>query len=113
MSGRAIASPTRLIVSTFSRTTVDHTSCGSIFFCALSTSVLPCSSSISATHCAAPCISGAIGKPTIVPPFFAPSITASGDSNVPPPAISAPMVEWKKSSWRHITPFGMPVVPPV
>ena len=58
-------------------------------------------------------MSGAIGNPTIVPPFFAPSTTASGDSNVPPPAISAPIVEWKKSSCRHITPLGIPVVPPV
>ena len=27
--------------------------------------------------------------------------------------MTGPMVALKKSSWRHITPFGMPVVPPV
>ena len=42
-----------------------------------STSLLPWSSSIVATHCAAPCMSGASGKPTVPPAAFASSSTSS------------------------------------
>ena len=38
---------------------------------------------------------------------------ASGVSIGGPPAFPPPIAPKKMSSWRHTTPFGFPVVPPV
>ena len=66
------------------------------------------------TQSAAPCMSGAIGIETVPPPSTAFCTKASGVSGTGPPmASSGARVERKKSRWYHITPFGMPVVPPV
>ena len=63
----------------------------------------------------APCISGAAGSITPGPALSAArSRSASGRSTFSLLYASMPPHSAKKmSSWRHITPFGMPVVPPV
>ena len=65
-------------------------------------------------HWVAPCISGAIGNEVVGPcpsPF---STIASGRSTFVPATMSMPPPSAKNtSSWRHTTPLGMPVVPPV
>jgi hypothetical protein len=65
-----------------------------------------------------PCISGQAtrviglmwsGRGVAVDQFLDRGRRASRPSATLPPAPST----WNRSSWRHITPFGMPVVPPV
>ncbi len=59
-----------------------------------------------------PCIKGAAGRlrgPGLVTRSRAASRSCSGGSRLRLAASRAPNM----SSWRHITPFGMPVVPPV
>ena len=68
---------------------------------------------IQVPSCAAPCISGATGNITIDPRVTARSATSSGELTGVPTGSAPPMPAKKMSSWRHITPFGMPVVPPV
>ncbi len=66
-------------------------------------------------HWALPCMSGpttSIGTRPASSMFSRPassSGSAIGAAPQPPPPIAAK----KMSSWRQITPFGMPVVPPV
>ena len=114
MSGRAIASPTIVIAITFSRSTVAQIACGSILRCDVSTSVLPANIAIIATQSAAPCMSGGIGNETTPPPATAAATTSAGASSGPAVSESSgPIVERKKSFCVHMTPFGIPVVPPV
>ena len=68
----------------------------------------------SVPHWAAPCISGASTKPTDGSPSLASrdiwcssSIRTPVWKSMPPPSTR------HTSSWRHMTPFGYPVVPPV
>jgi hypothetical protein len=63
--------------------------------------------------CAAPWISGAAGIIVTTPPAAARSGTSSGVAAGRAVGKPPPMPAKKRSSWRHITPLGMPVVPPV
>ena len=70
----------------------------------------PCSVLI-AIQWAVPCMKGHAGRQRVVPP---PAMTRSPmdsgvSSGVTPPAIA----EKRMSSFRHMTPLGIPVVPPV
>jgi hypothetical protein len=110
--GRAIASPVMAMTLTFSCSTSRHTSCASNF--GISTTVLAVNSAPSAAHCAAPCIIGATGNRTSGPPsapsrasFHSSSTGSLVMKSMPPPSTR------HTSSWRHTTPLGMPVVPPV
>ena len=66
-------------------------------------------------HWAFPCMSGAttsIGTRPASSVFTRPASSSGeviGGAPQPPP----PMAAKKMSSWRHMTPLGMPVVPPV
>ncbi len=62
--------------------------------------------------CAAPCISGAAGIMTIGPVLVAVSMTCPGSRCGSPYGLPPPKA-MNRSSVRHMTPFGMPVVPPV
>src|SRR3972149_10855561 len=66
-----------------------------------------------AAHCAAPCIRGAAGSDGITWPAFAFSLTCSGVVGGAPYGLPPISAAKNRSSCRHITPFGMPVVPPV
>ena len=112
-SGRAIASPTRLITSTCSRSTRSQISSASNRRPVLSTTVLPPKSAIDSVHCALPCISGASA-----------SVAAGRRRDVVGDLLRLRDRRARRSSRRrarrrrcpparHITPLGMPVVPPV
>ncbi len=68
-----------------------------------------------AAHWAAPCISGAAVAMVRVPAVsLTRSARASGDAGGSArPMAERSMAAKKMSSWRHMTPLGMPVVPPV
>ena len=69
---------------------------------------------MSATHSAAPCMSGGIVNDTVGVPSAANRTTSAGsESLLPPSSSNGPMVERKKSFCVHMTPLGIPVVPPV
>ncbi len=112
-SGRAIASPVIMIACTPSSEISSNTVLGSNW--GRSTILLPTKLPPITPHCVAPCMSGAIGIITACAGLARPfSTIASGRStrvfvtgSIPPPRAK------KTSSWRHTTPFGMPVVPPV
>ena len=106
--GLAKASPTMVRAVTPSRSTVDHTSWGSRRSGSdWTTTVPPTCHMVSAAQWAAPCMKGGVGS-TRGPPRRARSTTAA--------ALAQPRgarAARKMSSWRHRTPLGMPVVPPV
>ena len=110
--GRAIASPTIVIVLTRSRSATSHTRSGSKR--GISTILSPQLKPMKTASCAAPWISGAIGNCTIcgsrASAFCA---TCSGFSTGSPSGLPPPIPVKNRSSWRHMTPLGMPVVPPV
>src|SRR5262245_63796074 len=60
-----------------------------------------------AVHCAAACMSG--GAANHVPP---PAADLAARLSLDAPS-APPIAETKRSAWRHSTPFGVPVVPPV
>ena len=67
-------------------------------------------------HCPAACMSGATGRKTAPWPSGAMRSTISSGVVIGPRRRAGsppPMQEWKASSWRQTTPFGIPVVPPV
>jgi len=110
--GRPIASPVIMIPLIRSSPTSCHTRLGSKR--ARRTILLPWNAPPITPHWVAPCINGAMGS--IVPGWrsWARATSASGRStrvlvvgSIPPPRAK------KTSSWRHTTPFGIPVVPPV
>ena len=114
-NGIAIASPTMEIAFTRSRSTRSHTS-SAISECAgFSTTLLPASNWMHAYHQHAPCISGASGRPITTKPSCARTAISAGAVigpagwKWPPPPIAAK----NTALCGHITPFGMPVVPPV
>ena len=108
-----MASPVIITMLTFSRSTRDHTSWGSN----LATRMirLPVKLCPMTPHWVAPCIRGATGRKVSGPPAARPfSTICSGRSIRVPVMASIPPPRAKKtSSWRHTTPLGMPVVPPV
>ena len=111
-SGRAIASPVIMMLFTFSSAIARHTRAGSNL--PTSTTLLPRNEPPITPHCVAPCMSGAIGSIVVGPPASACSTSAPGmidpvldTGSMPPPSAK------NTSSWRHTTPLGMPVVPPV
>ena len=111
-SGRAMASPVIDITFTCSRSTRRHASAASNL--AVSTTLFPLNSAPRVPHWAAPCISGGIGNDAAPAPAAARSASSVGRSSflpvnrsMPPPSVR------KTSSWRHTTPLGMPVDPPV
>ena len=67
---------------------------------------------MNAIQCAVPCMNGHAGRQR-VRPAIALSLIASGRSIAAPAKSPPPKAPKKMSSWRHMTPFGMPVVPPV
>ena len=77
--------------------------------------VLPWNSWPSVPHWAAPCISGGItsrtsgagGGRALLGQLVVGGDLLAGDASMPWPSAM------NTSSWRHITPLGMPVVPPV
>ncbi len=72
---------------------------------------------ISEENCPVPCISGQatseIGRMWSGPWMRATSSSTEVAGGMPSRALPPAPITLKRSSWRHITPFGMPVVPPV
>ena len=60
---------------------------------------------------AAPCMSGGAGRARTVP--LASATSSSNEPYSEPSRRRTPSAATRKSSWRHIAPLGMPVVPPV
>jgi hypothetical protein len=112
-SGRAMASPVIITELAFSASTRRHTSWGSNWL--MSTTLFPTKLWPMTAHWVAPCISGAMGRKVIANPFFRPRATRSSGAcarspdrtSMPPPRANS------TSAWRHSTPLGRPVVPPV
>ena len=113
-SGRAIASPTTMTVIARSRSASPHASCGSKPCGVYSTTLPPPNSMMHMPHWAAPCMIGASVNEVTRPssghtrPAISSGAWIGGWPKPPPPKAAK-----KMSSWRHITPFGVPVVPPV
>ena len=76
------------------------------------TTVPPLYSVMNAIQWAVPCMNGHAGRHR-VRPACALSAICSGDSMAWPAKSPPPNAPKKMSSWRHMTPFGIPVVPPV
>ena len=67
---------------------------------------------LNAIQCAVPCMNGQIGTQRVrgsQAPFG--DLLGRGDRRAA--AARAAIAPKNRSTWRHITPFGMPVVPPV
>ena len=110
--GLAKASPTMATVFTFSRSTVSSSSTGSKRRPVRVTTQPPIPSAAMEVNAPVPCISGQAGRWTGPAPTMAlrtpPSPPSSGTRRKLP-AFN----RQNRSSWRHMTPLGMPVVPPV
>lgn len=112
MSGRSIASPTSDMLVTFSFSTVRRTSSGTNL--RWMTTRWPKLKPMNAVSVEVPCISGGVGKKVMPsPPAATRSASSSGRATGSPVGAPPPSPEKNRSSWRHITPLGMPVVPPV
>ncbi len=112
MRGRSIASPTRDMLLTFSFSMVRSTSSGANF--RWITMRWPKLKPMNAVSVEVPCISGGVGKNVIpAPPAATRSANSSGFLTGSPVGAPPPRPEKNRSSWRHITPLGIPVVPPV
>ncbi len=111
MSGRAIASPVRKTSWTPFRSMICQTRWGSN----LGSRMVrwPAKRCISIAAWAPPCIKGLSGKVTIGSPSAAWRDWSYSSSRSPVMKSIPPPRTRQKSSWRHITPFGKPVVPPV
>ena len=72
----------------------------------------PLNSALNAIQCAVPCMNGHAGT-HLVRGTRQRSAISSGVVIGAPPPLAPPIAPKNTSSWRHITPFGMPVVPPV
>ena len=78
------------------------------------TTVWPVVIAVITLHCAAPWISGGrIISLVPVPPASLPTISSSELVGSPVIRFRPPNDVMKMSCWRHSTPFGIPVVPPV
>ena len=110
MSGTAIASPVMNIIWTFSRSTISQVRTGSNLGSRMVT--WPAKRCMSSDAWAPPCISGLSGR--VMSPSPAACLDWSYSSSGTPVMKSMPPPSTRqKSSWRHITPLGKPVVPPV
>ena len=76
------------------------------------TTAPPLYSVVNAIQCAVPCMNGQAGRQR-VRPASAFSAICSGLAIALPAKSPPPNAPKKMSSWRHMTPFGIPVVPPV
>ena len=113
-SGRAMASPTTVIDWAFSRSIRSHTSPGSRLRAVGTISVDPALSIMKLAHWAAPCMSGGstISRNPALSRAFC-WISSPECTSIQVPISLPPMAFMKMSCWRHSTPLGMPVVPPV
>ena len=112
MSGIAIASPTRLIVLICSFST--SSSAPWPVYRSMSTIRYPDQNPMNVPSSAAPCISG--GAQNMVswnPSGSIRAASSSGEVTGVPTGLPPPMPAKNRSSWRHMTPLGIPVVPPV
>ena len=113
--GRAIASPTTVTTETFSRSMVRTTSSASKWSTTVGkTTDCPLVSAVITLHWAAPWISG--GRIiNLVPGPSATLVAISSTESAGSPVMMfrPPKDVMKMSCWRHSTPFGIPVVPPV
>ncbi len=110
--GLANASPTIDIELMRSACTVSSSSSGSNLLPSIVTTLPPIIRLLNALNNPVPCINGAAGRlrgPGLLTRSVAACRSCSGGRRLRFAASSAP----NRSSWRHITPFGIPVVPPV
>ena len=117
--GRAKASPTMVTPVQRWRSTSLQMRCGSSPSLELVTTVPPVSSgTIEPSHMPVPCMSGQAAKFTLKA-FWAAlarmiaGMSAALSGTLKPSAATLPIITEMKSWWEYITPFGMPVVPPV
>ena len=109
-----MASPTTMIDMAPSSAASRQTFCPSKWCSVLRITVPPLKKLMKLTHWPPPCIIGAFTMPTSCDPSAGtrrPSssgVVIGGWPKPPPPSAAK-----KMSSARHITPLGMPVVPPV
>jgi hypothetical protein len=111
--GRAMASPVIMTMLTPSSSTSSQVRTGSNL--AMRTMRAPRNAPPMTPHCVAPCMRGAMGMLVAAPPAALACSTRSMGvvtrslvtGSMPPPSAK------KTSSWRHTTPLGIPVVPPV
>jgi hypothetical protein len=108
----ANASPTMAMAFTRLASTSSSNSSGSKWRDGSSTMHPPEDRTANVVNAPVPCMSGQAGMPT-APGCWNDSSRnfGSGSSGIPPPSV--PHRTTTRSSWRHITPLGMPVVPPV
>ncbi len=106
------ASPTTAVLCTPSASTTSRNSVASKVRLGRVTTVPPPHSVVRAVNPPVPCISGQAGMPRLPGSAKAPSRSAIVPSSSKPMPRVAPR-RTTRSSWRHITPLGMPVVPPV
>ncbi len=110
-----MASPTRAVDTTRSSPMMRRSRSASKQFSVYSTVVPAIMNAFHMAHWALPCMSGATTSMGMRAASSVPMRPASstavaiGAAPQPPP----PMAAKKMSSWRHMTPLGMPVVPPV
>ena len=109
-----MASPTTTRMFTASVPTRRHVAAGSKRPPGSVTSFPPPNSMVNASQCALECMKGGHGR-AVMPGRITRVASSSGDAMTLPSARASPppMAAKKMSSWRHSTPFGMPVVPPV
>ena len=67
---------------------------------------------LNAIQCAVPCMNGQAGTQRVRDSRQRSAISSGAVIGAPPPP-APPIAPKNRSTWRHITPFGMPVVPPV
>jgi hypothetical protein len=108
--GVAIASPTTMSMLAFWSWMSCSAPCPE--YLRIRTTLPPLQNVMKLLSSAAPCMSGAAGK-LVMPPARAFSPASSGVLTAPPQGTPPPMPAKNRSSWRHMTPLGMPVVPPV
>ena len=77
------------------------------------TILAPMNIEIQAAHWAEPCMRGAAGIMPMEGRSVALPAISSGAEIGSCPTLPPPSAAKKRSSWRHITPLGIPVVPPV
>ena len=109
-----MASPTTTRMFTASLPTRRHAAAGSKRPSGSVTSFPPPNSMVNASQWALECMNGGHGS-AVMPGRITRGASSSGDAMKLPSAIGSPppIPAKKMSSWRHSTPFGMPVVPPV
>ena len=110
--GFANASPTIAIVFTLSRSTVSRSSVASNRRDSSVTTEPPTASMLIELNAPVPCMRGQAGRWTGPGPFtvfLTPSRPSSSGTRMMLPLFNLA----NRSSWRHMTPFGTPVVPPV